>query len=80
MFYYSDILQKKDKKPLELKETKSGVQVSNLSTVIVEKAEELMKLKVTGERHRAIASTNMNLHSSRSHTVFTTFIEQQRRK
>ncbi len=36
---------------------------------------DLEKLKNVGDKQRAIASTNMNKHSSRSHTVFTVTIE-----
>jgi len=36
---------------------------------------DLEKLKNAGDKQRAIASTNMNKHSSRSHTIFTITIE-----
>ena len=75
-----DLLVKGPSKPLKLKETinsnqTNSVYVKNLSRYSVYNVSELQKLKVLGEKQRVIASTNMNVHSSRSHTVFTITIE-----
>ena len=67
-----DLLKKRTGKSLQLKESgPNSVYVKNLSCYVVNNVSELQKLKLVGERQRAIASTNMNMHSSRSHTVFT---------
>lgn len=81
-----DLLRKGSSKSLELKETSNNnassnsnqgnsVYVKNLSCYVVNNVAELQRLKLLGEKQRAIASTNMNAHSSRSHTVFTIIIE-----
>lgn len=78
-----DLLRKDSCKSLELKETTSPgqsgqgncVYVRNLSCYVVNNVNELQKLKLLGEKNRAIASTNINVRSSRSHTVFTITIE-----
>lgn len=40
-------------------------------------AEELLAVKAAGEHRRHIGETNMNLKSSRSHTIFTIKIEMR---
>ena len=72
-----DLLKKStSSKGLELKESgHNSVYVKNLSCYVVNNVGELLKLKLLGEKQRAVASTNMNLRSSRSHTVFTMTIE-----
>lgn len=63
-------------KSLELKESgTNSVYIKNLSCYVVNNVNELLKLKNLGEKSRSVASTNMNLRSSRSHTVFTITIE-----
>lgn len=42
---------------------------------MVNNVAELEKLKAAGEKQRVMAATNMNKHSSRSHTIFTITIE-----
>ena len=70
------VSQTRGTKPLELKEsTQSGVYVKDLSCYVVNNVSELEKLKNLGEKNRAVASTNMNKHSSRSHTIFSMTIE-----
>jgi len=73
-----DLLKKNSasSKSLELKESgPNSVYVKNLSCYVVNNVSELKKLKALGEKQRSVASTNMNLRSSRSHTVFTITIE-----
>ena len=55
--------------------TQSGVYVKYLSCYVVNNVSELEKLKSVGDKQRAIASTNMNKYSSRSHTIFTVTTE-----
>jgi hypothetical protein len=61
---------------LELKEsTQCGVYVKDLSCYVVNSVSDLDKLRKIGEKHKVMASTNMNKESSRSHTIFTITIE-----
>ena len=76
--YNEDIrdLLNKNHQVLELKETaQDGVHVKDLSCYVVNNISDLEKLRAIGDRKRAFAATNMNKHSSRSHTVFTITIE-----
>ena len=58
-------------KGLNIREDKSkGVYVPNASDVIVEKEDEVLALLWEGAQNRAISATDMNEHSSRSHTIF----------
>lgn len=76
MFIIYDFFQQaKGNKALELKESNNGVYVKDLSCYVVNNVAELEKLKEVGDKKRQIAATNMNLHSSRSHTVFSITIE-----
>lgn len=73
-----DLLKSSDSpnKPLELRESKErGVYIKDLSSYLVNNLAELEKLKRLGDRQRATASTMMNEHSSRSHSIFTITIE-----
>ncbi len=71
-----DLLSKNYKNKLELREqTDSGVYVKDLSSFIIQDANE-MKDKLTGGRkNRHIGETKMNKDSSRSHSIFTIQIE-----
>ncbi|XP_015787992.1 kinesin-like protein KIF3A [Tetranychus urticae] len=70
-------LLNKNSKTLELKESaQSGVYVKDLSCFVINNVNELEKLLEKGNKQRAVASTNVNKDSSRSHTVFTIAIEQ----
>jgi hypothetical protein len=51
--------------------------LDNLSEIIVENTEQLMKLLEKGGENRAIGRTDMNEHSSRSHAIFTIYIEKR---
>jgi kinesin family protein 1 len=50
---------------------KTGVFVSNLTTVRVTNFEDVMSLIAIGDKNRFVASTQMNSHSSRSHAIVT---------
>ncbi|CAG2118482.1 unnamed protein product, partial [Medioppia subpectinata] len=71
-----DLLSKSHSKVLELKEsTQCGVYVKDLLCYVVNSVADLDKLRKVGEKQRAVASTNMNKESSRSHTIFTITVE-----
>ena len=55
---------------LDIREDKKmGIVVPNLTEVIVENEDEVFKVLWKGAQNRAMASTNMNERSSRSHTI-----------
>lgn len=52
-----------------------GVYVKNLTDVVVESPEDLLKIFDKGVENRTTAATNMNAESSRSHSIFTIVVE-----
>ncbi|KAF2587071.1 hypothetical protein F2Q70_00036309 [Brassica cretica] len=54
-----------------------GVFVAGLKEEIVSDAEQILKLLDFGEVNRHFGETNMNVHSSRSHTIFRMVIERR---
>ncbi|XP_056851358.1 kinesin-like protein KIN-7N isoform X2 [Raphanus sativus] len=54
-----------------------GVFVAGLKEEIVSDAEQILKLLDSGEVNRHFGETNMNVHSSRSHTIFRMVIESR---
>jgi hypothetical protein len=61
---------------LDIKEDKNkGVYVNNLKTIVVHTIEEIEQAMIFGTNNRKTASTNMNDTSSRSHSIFTIYIE-----
>ena len=69
-----DLLNKKSPR-LELRDKDTGVYVKDLSTFVVKKPEDMMKVFLEGNVNRHVGQTNMNEHSSRSHSVFTITVE-----
>ncbi|TVU09549.1 hypothetical protein EJB05_43032 [Eragrostis curvula] len=54
-----------------------GIYVAGLREEIVTCPEQVMSLMSFGESHRHIGETNMNIYSSRSHTIFRMVIESR---
>ncbi|KAM2242280.1 hypothetical protein ACFX1S_009258 [Malus domestica] len=54
-----------------------GIYVAGLREEIVASPEQVLDLMELGESHRHIGETNMNLYSSRSHTIFRMIIESR---
>ncbi|EXC19622.1 Centromere-associated protein E [Morus notabilis] len=54
-----------------------GIYVAGLREEIVASPEQVLGLMEFGESHRHIGETNMNVHSSRSHTIFRMIIESR---
>uniref|UniRef100_A0A2N9I0Z4 Kinesin-like protein n=1 Tax=Fagus sylvatica TaxID=28930 RepID=A0A2N9I0Z4_FAGSY len=54
-----------------------GIYVAGLREEIVASPEQVLDLMEFGESHRHIGETNMNLYSSRSHTIFRMIIESR---
>ncbi|KAI8080836.1 P-loop containing nucleoside triphosphate hydrolase protein [Gilbertella persicaria] len=56
-----------------------GIYVSPLTEEVVTTPEDVMRIIERGEANRHISSTDYNLHSSRSHTMFQMIIESRER-
>ena len=66
--------------PIRIFESKQeGVVVRGLKEEIVTTPEEVFKLLKEGESRRQTGSTNLNKHSSRSHSIFRLIIESRNR-
>ncbi|KAJ4452882.1 putative Kinesin protein [Paratrimastix pyriformis] len=63
---------------MEIREDKTrGLFVEDLTEVICNSVDEVMAQLSAGLRNRAVRSTEMNEHSSRSHTIFQVHLEQR---
>lgn len=72
-----DLLGVDVKKKLELKESNdSGVYVGGLSMHPVHNVSECEKIMEKGWKSRAVGATLMNADSSRSHSIFTVYLER----
>ncbi|XP_038702163.1 kinesin-like protein KIN-7O isoform X2 [Tripterygium wilfordii] len=56
-----------------------GIYVAGLREEIVASPQQVLDLMQFGESHRHIGETNMNLYSSRSHTIFRMIVESRDR-
>ncbi|XP_069744371.1 kinesin-like protein KIF3C isoform X2 [Narcine bancroftii] len=71
-----DLLSKDQNKKLELKEKpETGVYIKDLSSFVTKNVKEIEHVMNVGNQTRAVASTNMNEYSSRSHAIFVVTIE-----
>ena len=71
-----DLLSKNVEKKLEIRENKeSGVFVKDLTPFMINNMQELVKKLTIGSQNRITGQTDMNRHSSRSHSIFTVIIE-----
>lgn len=72
-----DLLGLDAKRKLELKENnETGVYVTNLSMHIVNDVRSCEKIMEDGWKNRSVGATLMNADSSRSHSIFTIYIER----
>jgi kinesin family protein 3/17 len=70
-------LIKGDGQKLKLKQDENGtVYVDGLSQTEVKSDADCMRLLDSGSGNKAVASTDMNARSSRSHSIFTITVEQ----
>ncbi|CAG9331710.1 unnamed protein product [Blepharisma stoltei] len=71
-----DLLNYDEKNKLELLESKEkGIHVKGLNLQIVKSAEDVANAMEMGNAHRVTKQTQMNERSSRSHAIFTIYIE-----
>ena len=70
------MLSHDNKARMELRESPTkGVYVENLVIHVVKSTEEMERYMDIGFKNRAVRETAMNKESSRSHSVFTIYIE-----
>lgn len=71
-----DLLGADPKEKLEMKEDpKKGVYIKDLTMKTVNNIKQMIQLMEAGNENKSIGSTAMNAESSRSHSVFSIFIE-----
>lgn len=71
-----DLLGADAKAKIELKESpEKGVFVKDLTQTIVKNVDEMEKWMIHGTKNRSVGETLMNKDSSRSHSIFTLYIE-----
>ena len=71
-----DLIGKDTKNKLDLKENSDKEMfIKDLSMHIVTGINEIEKLMLTGTKNRSVGETAMNKDSSRSHSIFTIYIE-----
>ncbi|XP_042418955.1 kinesin-like protein KIN-4C isoform X3 [Zingiber officinale] len=65
--------------PIQIRETASGgIALAGVTEAEVRSKEEMASYLTRGSIARATASTNMNSQSSRSHAIFTIYMEQKK--
>lgn len=73
-----DLLGKDVKHKLDLKEEPNkGVYVKDLNIITIKTTQELDRYMTLGTHNRSVGETAMNKESSRSHCMFTVYIECQ---
>lgn len=71
-----DLLSKNGTNSLAIKEDPNkGIYVKDLTSVIVKSVPEIEKTLLAGTKNRKTGETAMNKDSSRSHSIFTIYIE-----
>ncbi|KAK7097398.1 kinesin-like protein KIF3A isoform X2 [Littorina saxatilis] len=71
-----DLLGKDQHQHLEVKERPDvGVYVKDLSAFVVNNADDMDRIMTLGNKNRSVGATQMNMHSSRSHAIFTVTVE-----
>jgi Kinesin motor domain len=63
------------KQSLDIREVSGDVFVAGLTLIEVETASEVLEILWIGARARSVAVTDLNEHSSRSHTIFQVHLE-----
>ncbi|XP_073969867.1 kinesin-like protein 64D [Rhodnius prolixus] len=71
-----DLLNTQSNVKLEVKERPDiGVFVKNLTTFVVNNADDMDRIMTVGNTNRVVGATAMNMESSRSHAIFTITVE-----
>jgi kinesin family protein 3/17 len=73
---FRDLLNPKNPDKLELREnSENSVHIPNLTKSIVKSVTDIDKLMTSGSKQRVTKETAMNSRSSRSHAIFTIYVE-----
>ncbi|XP_071502973.1 chromosome-associated kinesin KIF4A-like [Diadema antillarum] len=76
----NDLLMPQKKESLAIREDiAGGIRVAGLSEVVVESAADMFRCLEKGSVGRTTGSTAMNLQSSRSHAIFTIYVDLQQK-
>ncbi|CAD8104984.1 unnamed protein product [Paramecium sonneborni] len=70
-----DLLSKDVKQKYDLKEGQQGVFIKDLNIAVVRTTQEMDRYMQLGTQNRSVGATAMNKESSRSHCIFTVYIE-----
>ncbi|KAJ7513536.1 hypothetical protein O6H91_23G003500 [Diphasiastrum complanatum] len=73
----NDLLAPENRKLRMHENLERGIYVAGLREEIVSSPEQVLEFLAFGESHRHFGETNMNLYSSRSHTIFRMVIESR---
>ena len=74
-----DLLNPAPENLMIIEDPAKGILIPNLSEFPINNEEELVKLVITGNSKRVMASTHANQFSSRSHAIIQFFIERRSR-
>ncbi|CAD8080036.1 unnamed protein product [Paramecium sonneborni] len=72
-----DLLNDTKQLPLTIREDLKRVYVENLTEIVASSYNDILSLLQRGNNNRHVSATQMNLESSRSHSVFTIQLEQK---
>ncbi|KAF2613442.1 hypothetical protein F2Q70_00009736 [Brassica cretica] len=75
----NDLLAPEHRKLQIHENLEKGIFVAGLREEIVASPQQVLEMMEFGESHRHIGETNMNVHSSRSHTIFRMIIESRQK-
>ncbi|OAP03125.1 hypothetical protein AXX17_AT3G09960 [Arabidopsis thaliana] len=75
----NDLLAPEHRKLQIHENLEKGIFVAGLREEIVASPQQVLEMMEFGESHRHIGETNMNLYSSRSHTIFRMIIESRQK-
>jgi hypothetical protein len=74
----SDLLDPNNNKPINIREDENKqMVVDNITKIKINNSTEALNLLMKGSKNRHVASTGMNKESSRSHAVFSIYIENK---
>ena len=69
------MLSKDTKEKRDLKESPDGLFIKDLCMNVCKTTDDFENYMITGNKNRSIGWTLMNQESSRSHSIFTIYIE-----
>ncbi|CAH8354682.1 unnamed protein product [Eruca vesicaria subsp. sativa] len=75
----NDLLAPEHRKLQIHENLEKGIFVAGLREEIVASPQQVLEMMEFGESHRHVGETNMNVHSSRSHTIFRMIIESRQK-